>query len=208
LRVGALCKTSQAVAQTPAPRRRLLPLALAACVVASMCGCATAQRPAAPTQPAESTPPAETTAAPVSALATSNRADVAAAQEVVLAYVEALRSAQASDAAALMTSYRRPETRAKGWRREVRWWKNAQLKTIVHPGRYVSDERAFAQLYAEHFGRPPYKLVVLNVRYGLGPGTPPGDTDFVVTRHSAGAPWLVHDFGGALRPEPAPATTP
>jgi hypothetical protein len=202
LRARALRRTGQVVARTPAPRRRLLPLALAACIAASVCGCATARPPAAPT------PPAETTPAPVSALATSNRADVAAAQEVVLAYVEALRSAEASDAAALMTSYRRPETRAKGWRREIRWWKNAQLKTIVHPGRYVSDERAFAQLYAEHFGRPPYKLVVLNVRYGLGPGTPPGDTDFVVTRHSAGAPWLVHDFGGALRPAPAPGTTP
>ncbi len=103
-----------------------------------------------------------------------------------------------------MTSYRRPETRAKGWTAEIRWWKDAQVKAVVHPGRYVSDERAFAQLYAEHFGRPPYKLVVVNVRYGLGPGTPPGDTDFVVTRDTAGAPWLVHDFGGALRPESTP----
>ena len=41
-----------------------------------------------------------------------------------------------------------------------------------HPGRYITDERAFVQLYAEHFGHPPYKLVVVNVSYGLGPETP------------------------------------
>ncbi len=169
----------------------------------SASGCATTPR-----RPSTPTPSAETTPATVSAVTTANRLDVAEAQQVVLAYVEALRSAEASDAAALMTSYRRPETLARGWRREIRWWKDAQLKAVVHPGRYVSDERAFAQLYAEHFGRPPYKLVVLNVRYGLGPGTPPGDTDFVVTRDNAGAPWLVHDFGGALRPEPAPVVAP
>ena len=134
--------------------------------------------------------------------------DIAAAKETALEYVGALTSRDASAAAGLMTSYRRAETRAKGWKTDNRQWKTAQVKAVTHPGRYLGDERTFAELYAEHFGHPPYKLVVVNVAYGLGPGVPPGDTDFVVTKDHAGAPWLVHDFGGALRPDSQQPGTP
>jgi len=151
---------------------------------------------------------AETTPAPAASVKRANRVDVAAAQEVVLAYIDALNSRDATEAAALMTSYRRGETRSKGWKADIGWWKSARVKAVMNPGRYLSDERTFALLYAEHFGHLPYKLVVFNVSYGLGPGVPPGDTDFVVTRDSAGAPWLVHEFGGALRPEPAAPSKP
>lgn len=143
---------------------------------------------------------------PVSAVKSASRADISEAQKAALAYVEALRSRDASVAASLMTPYRRAETRAKGWKADVGWWKSARVTAVMHPGRYVADERSFAELYAERFGHPPYNLVVVNVRYALGDGAGPGDTDFVVTRDSASAPWLVHDFGGALRSAPASPT--
>jgi hypothetical protein len=186
---------------------RVLGLMVAACVALVALGCArNAGTPVAAPAP---TPGAEaTTPKVISAVKSSGRADIAAAQETALAYIDALRSRDASQAASLMTSYRRAETRAKGWKSEIGWWRSARVTAVMHPGRYLSDERTFAQLYAEQFGHPPYKLVVLNVSYGLEPGTPPGDTDFVVTQDSGSAPWLVHDFGGALRPRPAPALEP
>jgi hypothetical protein len=176
-------------------------LALAAAIIAVAGGCAgvtrslRSPRPQAPTEATTS----------VSAVQRANRVDIARAKKTVVAYVEALRSKDASGAAELMTSYRRSETRAKGWKAENRWWKAATVKTVTTPGRYITDERAFVQLYAEHFGHPPYKLVVVNVSYGLGPDAPLADTDFVVTQDSAVAPWLVHDSGGKLRPSAAPA---
>lgn len=175
-----------------------LGFALAICVALGASGCATARRP-------DSAAPTTTRRTVVSAAKSAERADIAAAQNRALAYVVALRSKDASAAAALMTPYRRAETSAKGWKADIGWWKNARVKAVLHPGRYLGDERTFAQLYAEQLGHPPYKLVVINVSYGLGPGVPPGDTDFVMTQDSATSPWLVHDFGGALRLAPAPA---
>jgi len=170
---------------------------IAAGVTLGASGCTPAAQP-----PGSAPSPAESTEAPISAVKRANRFDVSAAQETALAYVEALRSADASEAASLMTPYRRAETRSKGWKADIGWWKSARVTAVMHPGRYVADERSFAELYAERFGHPPYKLVVVNVRYGLSPGVSQGDTDFVVTKDSASAPWLVHDFGGALRPTP------
>ncbi len=188
---------------TASDMRSALALCLAASVACGAIGCArVAERPTPATRSAEPT------SAPASAVKSANAVDIAAAKETALAYVDALKSQDASAAAELMTSYRRAEVRKKGWKAENAWWKGAQVRAVMHPGRYVADERAFAELYAEHFGHPPYKLVVVNVSYGLGPGKPPADTDFVVTRDTAGSPWLVHDFGGALRPEPPSPATP
>ena len=187
----------------PSARARLaLGLTLALSLALASSGCARAAQP-----PAASPSSAEATSAPSSATRSTNSVDIAEAQETVLAYIDALRSRDASEAASLMTSYRRGETRAKGWKADVGWWRSARLKAVMHPGRYLSDERAFTQLYAEHFGHPPYKMVVLNVSYALGPGVPLGDTDFAVTQDSAKSPWLVHEFGGALLP-PQPSSLP
>ena len=185
----------------PSCIRSAFGLVLASCVALSASGCAI-------TRPDAATPSTGATRTVVSAVKNADRTDLAAAEKSVFAYIDALRSADASAAAALMTSYRRAETKAKGWNAEIGWWKDARVKAVLHPGRYLGDERTFAQLYAERFGHPPYKLVVINVSYGLGPGVPPGDIDFVVTQDSSTAPWLVHDFGGALRPAPAPASVP
>ena len=187
----------------PIGERCTLAFLLAVIGAAALSGCADLSARQAPVQI-----PPDPTPAVVSAATRANRADLADAQEVVLEYVDALRSRDATEAASLMTSYRRPETVAKGWKTEVRWWMSVPIKAVVHPGRYISDERAFAQLYAEHFGHAPYKLAVVNVSYGAGKDTPAGDTDFVVTRDNAGAPWLVHDFGGALQPSVVATVAP
>ncbi|NTU70628.1 MAG: hypothetical protein HGB10_02235 [Coriobacteriia bacterium] len=145
--------------------------------------------------------------APVAAVASANRYDIAQAKDAMLAYLDALASRDASEAAKLMTPYRRGETASKGWKSDVGWWKTARVRTVMHPGRYVSDERTFAELYAEQIGKPPYKLVVLNVAYTAVLGRPAGDLDFVLTQASPKAPWLVHDFGGALQPNPEATPT-
>ncbi len=186
----------------PSPRAFALALALAAALSAggTAAGCAPAVTPVGDSD--------DVRTVPVSAVARANRLDVANAKKVALEYVRALASRDATAAAALMTSYRRAEVRAKSWKREIGGWRTASVTAVLSPGRYINDERAFAQLYAEHFGHPPHQLVVVDVRYVPGPGEPPADTDFVVTRDNAGAPWLVHDFGGALRPSTAPSSSP
>lgn len=170
--------------------RAALGLLLAACVAFGSSGCAIVAR-----RPVSATRSAGAARTVISAVKSADRTDIAAAQKSALAYIDALQSEDASAAAALMTSYRRAETRSKGWEAEIGWWKDASVKAVMHPGRYLRDERTFAQLYAEQFGHPPHKLVVINVSYGLGPGVPPGDIDFVVTQDFATASWLVHDFG-------------
>ena len=130
----------------------------------------------------------------------STQVDFRNAETVVLAYIDALRSADASEAATRMTAYRRAETRARGWKRANSWWKAVHIRTVTRPGRYLTDEHTFANLYAERFGHLPYKLVVMNLAYSATLTAPEGDIDFVVTKDSARAPWLVHDYGGAVFP--------
>jgi hypothetical protein len=140
--------------------------------------------------------------APVAAQKTqrSTQVDAQNAQSVVLAYIDALRSGDATEAGDRMTRYRRPETREPGWRRANSWWKAVRIKTIARPGHYLVDERTFVRLYESRFGHEPYKLLVLNVAYSAVASAPAGDVDFVVTKDSARAPWLVHDYGGAVFP--------
>ncbi len=166
---------------------RALTLALTCCVALAAAGCS---RPS-PASPATTTP------AHVSAMVPADRLDAARAQKAVLAYIAALRSHDATAAAALMTRYRRAETRMPGWAASVSQWKAARVSAVVRPGRYIADERTFAELYARRFGREPYKLVVLNVSYSRGVGKAAGSTDFVVTQGSVTEPWLINDFGGA-----------
>jgi hypothetical protein len=97
-----------------------------------------------------------------------------------------------------LTSYRRAETGARGWKTSNAWWKAVRVRTVTRPGHYLTDEPTFARLYAERFGHPPYKLIVLNVAYSATLTAPAGDIDFVVTKDSAKAPWLVYDYGGAV----------
>ena len=167
---------------------RALTLAFACCVALALASCA---RPASPPVPSPASPP------PVSAMHSADRLDAAHAEKIVLAYITALRSHDASAAAALMTPYRQAETRAPSWAASTANWKSARVQAVTRPGRYIADERSFAELYAHRFGREPYKLVVLDVSYSRGPGTTPGYTDFVVTQDSENAPWLINDFGGA-----------
>jgi hypothetical protein len=126
--------------------------------------------------------------------------DAQAAKSAVLAYIEAVRSGDATKAAGLMTRYRRAEVRERGWRSANAWWKAARITTVSRPGHYLTDERSFARLYLERFGREPFKLVVLNVGYSAVASAPAGDLDFVVTQDVAHGPWLIHDFGGAVFP--------
>jgi hypothetical protein len=130
----------------------------------------------------------------------STQVDFRDAAKVVLAYIEAVRSADATATARHMTAYRREETRAPAWKSSNAWWKTVRVSAVSRPGHYLSDERTFAQLYAQRLGHGPYKLIVLNVAYSAVTTAPAGDIDFVVTKDSDRAPWLIDDFGGAVFP--------
>jgi len=135
---------------------------------------------------------------PNSATMPSSQVDFRNAETTVLAYVGAVRSGDATEAAQRMTRYRRAETRERGWKRSNAWWKAVRVTSISRPGHYLTDEPTFARLYTRHFGHPPFKLIVINVAYSAVASAPAGDIDFVVTKDKSDTPWLVHDFGGAV----------
>ena len=175
--------------------RGVLMPTLAACTAIALASCAAACVPARNAASLASGPAPTPT---VSAVKSSTQVDFRDAETVVLAYIGALRSADATEAALRMSVYRRAETRAPGWKRANAWWKAVRVRAISRPGHYLSDEHTFAYLYGERFGHAPYKLVVLNIAYSAEASAPAGDIDFVVTKDSARAPWLVHDYGGAV----------
>ena len=171
-------------------RAAVLVRGLAACALIASAACVVACAPGRATHASAPTP--------ASAMQASTQVDFRDAEAVVLAYVSALRSADASEAASRMTSYRRAETRAHGWKQANAWWKAVRIRTVTRPGHYLTDEHTYVDLYAERYGHPPYKLVVMNVAYSATLTAPAGDIDFVVTKDTVGAPWLVHDYGGAV----------
>jgi len=177
-------------------RRTGLAGALAACVLLVAAASVTACAP----HVSESEGPSRGLAPvrPNSATMPSSQVDFRNAETVVLAYLDAVRSTDATEAAQRMTRYRRAETTQRSWKRSNAWWKAVRVTSVSRPGHYLTDEPTFVRLYGQRFGHPPFKLLVINVAYSAVASAPAGDVDFVVTKDTAHAPWLVHDFGGAV----------
>ena len=70
------------------------------------------------------------------------------------------------------------------------------LSDLRHSAKRESYQQRVNAYYAEKFGHPPLKLVVLSVSYSSDTTRTIGDIDFVLTKDEPLSKWMVYDFGG------------
>jgi hypothetical protein len=138
----------------------------------------------------------ELAAEPTRTVTSIDESDIASASAVVRAHVDALARGDAAAYEATLGAYQRGDTVNGSFDRKSRAWWGVVIESLRTPGRYIPDSPPSS--YLSNYGKPPYKMVVLNVRFVLPEDASdmvPEEWDYIVVQEAPEGDWLIHDWG-------------